>query len=188
MSDALDTFKEQAEADRQARNANLQNEQALRDAMKVDSAGYRIQVLREAFDACDEDHSGEISAVELSAMFTSMGEVGVTVEMAAEMIDALNDNGHSAIGFPEFYKLMTGSELSAADRRLDHRSKHRKSLTVLQLEDPDAAEVEYRRRMNDVKEKKLALSLVSKVGNVLPCFFSTCDVLLMLSDTTCLAR
>jgi Ca2+-binding EF-hand superfamily protein len=164
MSDALDAFKEQAEAERQARNASLQSEQALKDAMKVDSAGYRIQVLREAFDACDEDHSGEISAVELSDMFTSMGEVGVTVEMAAEMIAALNgDEEHHSIGFPEFYKLMTGSELSASDRRVDQSSKHRKSLTILQIEDPDAAEVEFRRRTNEAKEKKLALKLVSKV-------------------------
>jgi Ca2+-binding EF-hand superfamily protein len=39
------------------------------------ASGYSLDELRDAFEACDQDGSGEIDAFELAECMTSMGEV-----------------------------------------------------------------------------------------------------------------
>jgi Ca2+-binding EF-hand superfamily protein len=54
------------------------------------SNGYSLDNLREAFEAYDEDGSGEIDAKELADCMTKMGEEGVTIEIAQGIMAQLD--------------------------------------------------------------------------------------------------
>jgi hypothetical protein len=194
MSDALDAFKEQIVSARAARNAKLLSETALNAALGANGTNQRIEALREAFDACDEDKSGAIDAEELCEMMSSMGDTKVTVEIAKEMIATLDDNGDGHMGFNEFVKLMTGGALSAKDQITGRNGveksnrNRRQSLSVLKLVDPETAAKERAFRMAEARERAVALGLVSKVwlllfkpGSIISDFY----LVLRFSSGTC---
>ena len=68
-----------------------------------------LEALRSAFEACDDDGSGEIDAEELTECMSAMGEV-VTIATAKEIIANLDKDGNGTLGFEEFVMMMTNGE------------------------------------------------------------------------------
>jgi len=71
---------------------------------------HSVEAMRDAFDACDGDGSGEVDAEELVAVMGAMGEV-VTLETCTGIIQNMDQDGNGTLDFAEFVFMMTNGEI-----------------------------------------------------------------------------
>ncbi|XP_057468372.1 probable calcium-binding protein CML35 [Actinidia eriantha] len=64
------------------------------------------QELREAFDFFDADHDGRITAEELKAVFSAIGDERCTLEECKRMIGGVGTNGDGFVCFEDFARMM----------------------------------------------------------------------------------
>jgi hypothetical protein len=164
MSEAMDAFKEEVNQALIARNAKV-DEVAKSSEGTQSTDAQSLEAMREAFDSCDEDGSGEVDAEELVEAMSYMG-VHMSVEVATATISSLDSDKNGTLGFDEFYKLMTGQDLSEPEKiETKRRSMKRASLNEEMMESGNKADIsaEQKKKMQRVKENQDALRLVSMV-------------------------
>ena len=81
----------------------------LEEAAEV-TKNHSVEAMRDAFDACDGDGSGEIDAEELVEVMGAMGEV-VTIETCNDIIQNMDQDGNGTLDFAEFVFMMTNGEI-----------------------------------------------------------------------------
>jgi len=116
-----------SQEERKERQQRQEAEAQKADAKSGTASGHSLEAMRDAFEACDEDGSGEIDAGELVQAMHAMGEV-VTLATCKEMVEHLDKDGSGTLGFAEFVSMMTGGELQVAPlstlRRIDTLGKY----------------------------------------------------------------
>eukprot|EP00897_Mesotaenium_endlicherianum_P006771 jgi/Mesen1/6121/ME000312S05264 len=85
---------------------NLQEFIELNALAAKDEGDAKRSELLEVFKLFDSDGSGFISANELHAVFTSLGETGVSLGDCTRMIAGVDTNGDGYVGFEEFENMM----------------------------------------------------------------------------------
>eukprot|EP00613_Pedinella_sp_CCMP2098_P075335 CAMPEP_0171912944 /NCGR_PEP_ID=MMETSP0993-20121228/11445_1 /TAXON_ID=483369 /ORGANISM="non described non described, Strain CCMP2098" /LENGTH=1353 /DNA_ID=CAMNT_0012546867 /DNA_START=112 /DNA_END=4169 /DNA_ORIENTATION=- len=158
MSEALEGFKEAQAAEEAKAAAEGDNGDDDKGGGKGGGgAAYSEDALRQAFEQCDEDGSGEIDAEELVEAMSDMGEDGVTLEVATQIIRRLDDDGNGTLGFSEFFKLMTGQALT------EQQQEDRNLLMKLSATNPVEAAAVQAKQVAAAKVFHESLQLIAKI-------------------------
>ncbi|EPE33874.1 EF-hand [Glarea lozoyensis ATCC 20868] len=96
------------------------------DAMAKPVSPEEVAILKEAFDAYDDDKTGTISVEEFAKVMKSTGQNPTEAEVQ-QIIDEVDLDGDGTISFDEFISMMTGG-----------RSRHPAPTAAAEEDDSDA--------------------------------------------------